>query len=557
MDRGETKIRPSYLYVLTLIGLAICIASSLGQEWQHVPLGTPFGLLGLVPVAFWIGIGLMVLSMAIGARSGSERLFFFQALVLFVALWSIPALFEKYPTVWDSYMHYNSSLEIARTGAVPLNPTYEYAYNYPGFFVVGASYTLLGNPPALPFLQYWPVFVSGLTLAAIYLFVRTYIPSTDYRIAFLFAAFANVWLQFNYSPQSLGLVAGLMIFVCMEREGTEWRMAALGLFAFIVIAHPTTLVFVIGAILIKEVLVRLYTATFARNRPKHWDRPWPVGAFVLIWLGWFFTGASYFSLNLTQFIFQRLKYLGNINESVGNQFAMRSSPENILGAVYSQLRWGVVVVFLLLTVIALLTFFLTRKKSPVALPKNILALLILPFLIIPLDTLFFNGQLYDRGIMYIILVAPLVFVPVLLDRKHKYIRPVAIAAIFLVVIMCASTLFYQETLYVSTDESIAATDYLADHAPSTYVAGGYYPYNVWSDHGENYMRIQTRSLYNQTADEVASYSGGGAYLFDDTTESWYRQWGIMDVYTFYENQSAQNYKVYDNGAYWAMFVPRR
>ena len=542
--------------MMTFLGAAICLASSLGHQIQYVPLGTPFGLFGLLPAAFWIGIGFMVGSMALGIRAGSETLFFTQALLLFVVLWGVPAMFEKYPTIWDSYMHYNSSLAIARAGTVPTDPLYSYAYNYPGFFVLGASYELLGHPDALLFLQLYPVFAAALTVVAIYLFVRTYVPRMDHRLAFLFAAFANVWLQFNYSPQSLGLVAGLLIFVCLEREGRDWRLAALMLFAFITISHPTTLIFVLGAILFKEVFGRLYRLTFARNHPIRWDRPWPVGVFILIWLGWFFTGAASFSMGLIQFITVRLQYLGEINQTVANQWNLRATPENILGVLYPQLRTGTLAAVMVLTAVALIVFLVMRRKGPINFPKNIIALFILPFMLIPLDTLFFNGQLYDRGILYLVLVAPLIFVPLLLNKRRRWLRAGMAIGLTVLIVLCASTMYYQEALYINNDKGIAASEYLAESAPRTYVVGGYYPYDVWSGEAEGYDRIKMSSIYNQTPETIATYYGGGTYLFDDTSELWYRQWGITDMYQFYANYAGDYYRVYDNGAYWVMYVPR-
>ncbi|MBI0583541.1 MAG: hypothetical protein ISF22_04860 [Methanomassiliicoccus sp.] len=555
MRKVEARVRPSFLYLLTFLGMAICLLSSLGYNIQEVPLGTPFGMFGLLPFSYWVGIIFMVMSLAIGLRSESETLFYVQALILFMMLWSVPAMFQQYPTVWDSYVHYDSTLELVRAGTLPNDDTYSYAFNYPGFFVFGASYVLLGNPDALLFLRLYPVFASILTVSTVYIFTRTYVPKIDYRLAFLFAAFANVWLQFNYSPQSMGFVAGLMIFVCLEREGREWLYAAMLLFAFIVISHPTTLIFVLGAIALKEILARVVRVAAARRQPIKWGRPWPVGVFILIWLGWFFTGASSFSINMVEFITNRLAALANINESVQQQITMRTTPENILGVLYPQLRTGMVAVFAGLTVLALIVYLIQRRKGPVNMPRNILALFLIALAIIPLDIVFFNGQLYDRGILYIVLVAPLVFVPLLLPKSRRFIRPVLGVLVALVVVAAASTMFYQETLYITNSKGIAAADHLSQSDPA-WVAGGFYPIDVWSESGEQYQRVRMVSLYNQTPEVAASWQGSGAFLFDQTTENWYRQWGIQEVYTFYEGFAPQNYKVYDNGNYWVMYVAR-
>lgn len=554
MSRSEYDIRPSFLYALSLSGMAICIVSSFGYEVQYVPLGTPFGLFGLLPMGYWIGILFLVISLAIGLRTGTESVFFVQSMLLFLALWCAPAMFEKYPTVWDSYVHYDASLAIVREGIVPNTAAYNYAYNYPGFFVLGASFALLGDPPALLFLRLYPIFSATLTVAAIYLFARTYVPRMDHRLAFLFAAFANVWLQFNYSPQSMGLVAGLLIFVCLEREGREWLYAALMLFAFIVVSHPTTLIFVLGAIAIKEVFNRILYFTIGLRRPTRWERPWPVGVFILIWLGWFFTGASSFSLNLVQFISNRLFMLGQVQESVSEQWAMRGTSENILGVLYPQLRTGMLGVFLALTLLALLIYLLSRNRRHVNFPRNILALFLLPLGIIPLDMAFFNGQLYDRGILYLALVAPIIFVPILITNRKKVVRAGLSVAISLVVVAAASTIFYQEALYINNDRAVDVADFLAGNAPHTIVGGGFYPVDVWDDAGEQFDRIKISALYNMSIGNIARFYGGGTILFDDTTEMWYRQWGTIGMYDFYRDQAPYNYRVYDNGGAWVMYI---
>jgi hypothetical protein len=555
MSKDEGRVRPSFLYALSFLGMAICVLSSLGYNIEAVPLGTPFGYFGLLPFSYWVGILFMVLSLGIGLRSNSETVFVVQALLLFTALWGAPAMFSKYPTVWDSYVHYNSSLQLVHNGILPNDDANSYAFNYPGFFVLGASYILLGNPDALLFLKLYPIFAAVMTMAALYLFARTYVPKLDYRLAFVFSAFANVWLQFNYSPQSMGLVAGLLIFVCLEREGKEWLYAALFLFAYVVISHPTTLIFVLGAIALKEIVARVIRVAVARKHPIKWGRPWPVGVFILIWLGWFFTGASSFSLNLVEFITTRLDQLMNIGEGVQQQITMRTTPENILGTIYPQLRTGMMIIFAALTVIALIIFLIQRRKGPVNMPSNILALFLIALAIIPLDIVLFGGQLYDRGIMYIVLVAPMVFVPLLMGKKHRFARPILGVLVALVVVAGASTMFYQEALYVTNSRGIAAADYFSQLDPS-WVAGGFYPYDVWSEHGESYERVKMISFWDQTPENVVSWMGDGVFLFDDTTEMWYRQWGTQEVYNYYTSTAPDNYRIYDNGMYWAMYVAR-
>lgn len=545
---NEYRVRPLPLYLLTLVGLAICIISSYGYSIQHIPVSEPFGLLGMLPVGFWIGMGIMILSLAIGAFTASERVFFIQAMVVFVTLWGSTALFQTYPAVWDSYMHYNSSFEIVSTGFIPDNPDYSYAYNYPGFFAFAATFSAIADPNVLGFLRFYPVFAAAFTLVAIYLFVRTYVPAAGYRIAFLVAAFVNVWLQFNFSPQSIGLAIGLLIFVCLERQGTVWKGTAVALFAFLTVSHPTTVLFVLSAVLAKEIISRIYHRFKTTAPPANGH--WPAALFLIIWVVWSLVGAAEFTLNLTQFVLGQVQYLGFMDQAVQNQYEMRTGTENIFGTLYPQIRTFTILLFGLLTLIGLLVYVFNRKK--ISIPKHILPLLFIPAIAIPLDALFFNGQIYDRGILYLMLVAPLFFVPTLL-RKRKVTAVLTTIIVAGIVVSCASTVFYQQSLYTSSAESIAASDYLSDEVPQTYVIGGYYPYKDWGD-GESYQRLQFSATYPTTVLEMASSSGSGSYLFDDTTELWYKQWGIEDRYDFYLNQEVMNSKVYDNGRYQVMFA---
>ena len=558
----EQAIRPSLLYILSLVGFAIAVASSFGHQVQIIPTDAPFGLLGMLPPAYWAGMGIMVLSLALGFRHATAGVFFFQSATIFLALWGAPSLFEPFPSTWDSTMHYYSALEIARNGVMPTDPAFAYAFNYPGFFVLGSSYIVMADPPAILFIRAWSFFAALFTLAAIYLFVRTYVPDADYRLTFLIAAFANVWLQFNFSPQSLGLAAGLLIFVCLEREGMSWRLAAIGLFTFIVVAHPTTLMFVLGAIILKEVAGRTYRFIVGRHKPIKWDRPWPLGAFILIWIGWLITGSASFSRGIVEFIMLRLSYIMYAGQSVVEQVALRTSPENVLGALYSQIRLGSVALFAGATVLAILVLLYYRKRSPRIVPSNILALFILPILIVPLDTLFFNGQLYDRGILFMMLAAPIIFVPLLIGRAGKYGGPILAALAVLIVIAASTTIFYQESLYISSERSIAASEYLVDRGPGTYVVGGYYPYDVWGDTSEGYQRMKFNTAYGgderaETIDNLTMYYGQGAYMFDHTSELWHRQWGIYYMYSFYEKQAPEHYRVYDNGDYYVIYARGR
>jgi len=101
---------------------------------------------------------------------------------------------------------------------------------------------------------------------------------------------------------------------------------------------------------------------------------------------------------------------------------------------------------------------------------------------------------------------------------------------------------------------VEVADFLAGNAPHTIVGGGFYPVDVWDDAGEQFDRIKISALYNMSIGNIARFYGGGTIVFDDTTEMWYRQWGTIGMYDFYRDQAPYNYRVYDNGGAWVMYI---
>ncbi|MDD1770723.1 MAG: hypothetical protein LUO79_06530, partial [Methanomassiliicoccales archaeon] len=201
---GRSEIRGIYLVLLSVAGMVLSFASSAGRQIEWLQPDVLFGLYGALPILYWIGIAITAVSLLLGLRSKNEWVFSVQFLVLYVTLWSAPALFERYPSVWDSYMHFFSVQSVAQTGSSLAQGALSYTANYPGFFVVNGVFVLLGNPPVLGFLSFYPVVVSAITFVALYLFVRTYVSGLDFRLAMIICALANVWVQFSFSPQSLG-----------------------------------------------------------------------------------------------------------------------------------------------------------------------------------------------------------------------------------------------------------------------------------------------------------------------------------------------------------------
>ncbi|HUL40137.1 MAG TPA: hypothetical protein VLU38_07595 [Methanomassiliicoccales archaeon] len=530
------------LVLLAISGFVLIYASSLTFQIEWVPV-VQLGLYSLLPIGYWVGIGVIIVSLALGLKSGREGVFVFQGLLLYLAIWGAPVMYLHLPDVWDSYTHFFSSMTIANDGSIWAQGIFSYSANYPGLFVIGSTFFLVADPNVLQFLQLWPLFVSSLTLLSLYLFVRTYLPGWDHRFAFLISCFGNVWVQYNYSPQSLGLVVGLLVFVFLEKEGFRWLLLALAAFIYVVISHPTTTFFVVAGLIFREVVVVIKNR---REKGEKRERSWPIFAFLIIWIGWLFTGAREYSGFLWETIYRRIAFIFLITEKTQQAVGQRTEG-NIFGlAPYLRLALlGVLMLFLLL---AILNWLRSHRRRD--LPGSLLALAFVPIIVIPLDLLLLQGSVYDRGFLYFALSAP-ILITLMYFRRWTPWRKIAAALIVVAAVMCCASAFYQESLYVVSDRSMEMTNFLDEHvAIGSYIVGGYYPDLVWRESNwTQFTKQKYYEPYNESFGNVTELQGATGMIFDRTSELWATQFGQLHVYNFYRNNMSYYSKVYENGAY--------
>jgi hypothetical protein len=545
---GFLRVRSSFLALLAAVGFSLIVFSSIGQSIEWIPPENQFGLLQIVPLTYWFGLSLIAFSILLGIRNNNEYLFLFQILLLFVSIWGAPSFYEPYPSIWDSYFHYQSVNSIVRPGISSMD-NLSYAFNYPGFFVLNAQYALLGDPSVLSFLRFYPIFASVLTLLALYLFIRSYIPSLHYRFALCICVLADVWIQVHFSPQSLGFVAGLMVLVCLEKEGLEWLLAAIAVFGYVVISHPTTAVLLLGTIGLREILLRTLRL-LKRKTPTKVEKSWPISIFLLIWISWIFTGALNYSGEISDMLFRRLEFLLGIPSAAVGQVVLRTSG-NIF-PIPPLIRIAVLGTLVVLTFASILIFVHWRRKFNLRLPANVLAIFTLPFIIIPLDITLLGGQFYDRGLIFIVLGSSIVLTIVMVGALKGRLRTLIAVGVMFLAGACMMTTFYQESLYVVSAESLSASDFLDDHiATDSFVFGGVYPDHIWGNStSSNFNKFSFASFYPETYGNISRTSTTAtAMVFDRTSELWHRQWGMTRIYEFYLRDAGAYNRVYDNGAY--------
>lgn len=548
-NTGLFGVRSSLIALLALVGFSVEVSSSIGTGIGWISPDSQFGLLQVIPYFYWIGFSLILVSIVLGVRNKNENLFFLQGMLLFISIWGAPSFFEPFPSVWDSYVHYSSAESLIRSGFSTIDTT-SYVYNYPGFFVLAAQYTLLGSVPALSFVQFYPLFSSLLTLLALFLFVRTYVPRPYFRYALIVCILSNVWIQVHFSPQSLGFAAGLLVLVFLEKEGLEWFLASILTFTFLVVSHPTTTILVLGVIVIKEVIARARRLS-KETHPARMDRPAPITTFLLIWIFWLFSGAVTFSGLLEEQVGSRIaSFFEDLPHHAANIVGERISGN--LFAIPPLIRTAALGALVLIAAIALLIFLLKRKKLEFRISETVIAVIVMPFVIVPLDIALFNGQFYDRGFLYLALGTSIVAAIFITGLLRGYLRMIFVAGLLILVGASASTTLYQESLYIVGPEAISASDFLNDHIHNdSFVLGGLYPDHVWgieppSDFSKrSFAQVYPDTYYNITIDHPA----GSAMVFDRSSELWSRQYGTIKLYNFYLDQTPFDNRVYDSGAY--------
>ncbi|MDD1767526.1 MAG: hypothetical protein LUQ27_03015, partial [Methanomassiliicoccales archaeon] len=435
-----------------------------------------------------------------------------------------------------------------RTGSIDVG-IYTYGSNYPGFFLLTAHFTLLGNPSVLTFLRFYPIFAAFLTLVSLYLFVRTYVPRLDYRYALLVCILANVWIQVHFSPQSLGFAAGILVFVFLEKEGLEWLLAAVAVFSFVVISHPTTVIFLIGTMVLREAALGVYRL-LKRRMPVKVERPWPIAIFLLIWVSWLFTGAMSYSDLLVDTISQRFGDIALLPGEVAETVSLRTGGN--LFPLPPLIRTATVGALVLISFLSIVYFIVKRKKLDQRLPANVLAIFTLPFIVVPLDIVVFDGQFYDRGFLYLILGTSVIATLFVMGAMRGVLRALVAASLVVMVGASMTTTYYQESLYIMSGESLSASDFLDGHiSNSSFVLGGLYPDKVWGDSPpSDFTKLRLATMYPQSYRNASeTSSSASALVFDRSSELWHRQYGIYGLYKYYLKETANLTRIYDSGAY--------
>lgn len=563
---------------LFFIGLAISIASCAGYSINYLPSTYQFGLLQALSPIFWLGFALCLLSLLEGINRDKEKVFFIKSLLLSMLIWNIPTLLLAHPYSQDAYSHILEAMPIMLSGHVPaISDTLPRAFTYypaefPGFHILLTSMLQITNVPATLFAKFYPLFSSLVTFLAIWLFFKTFLPSRNYRWALLISVLANVYVRFHVSPQSVGLIALILILVALEKPGLRWKSIAILLFAFVVVSHPTT------AFILLPIIVLAWVLRIALRRDiRALASLAPV--FVAIWLVWMLVYAA----SLGQTMIGLAAAAGGATEVTGIFFLERLigvAGERFETIFYygPQIRFAVLALFGLGSVYYLATQWLSRagrKDSNLAIYT---AFIIAPVVMTLLDvTLLKAGMLYDRYFLFFLLASPILLVRLAQDigrpswtnptRKGLASRlaaqlnevkarmhlPSAQTALLGTLVFLAlfnfSTIYCYSPLFITSDETVSASQFI-NSKTSGRVMGGMLIPSVADPYRSAVLRqSRLRHLYPEP---LSSLEWPTVIVFDDHVNLRYQAWYGVEKYDFYANEVEieENFgKVYCNDRY--------
>ena len=528
-------------------GILLVVYASATRPVLQISLDAQFGLLQELPLPYWLGLGLLALSVLLAARGRSDLVFLIAGAAFLGILAGSAALIEPNAPVWDSYIHYASAETIVRTGRNPTDPS-QYAANWPGVFLVVAFTHLIGGLAPLPLIRLFPVFSGTFTFLTLFVFLRAWFPARVIRPASMLTAVLNVWAQYHVSPQGIGLSLALLVLATAWDRRVPVRVANAALILGLVLCHATSTFFLLGILGLDMLIAQFYprrTGTGANRVTAFGKGASPFLAYATVWLGWLFFVAQGAAATAKTAVTSQIGKILQVGAATANVVAARSV-ENIY-VWPPRLRLAALGVVGLVSLVALVV--LLRQQRTRSRGRFFMAAFLALGILGLSDILFFGGQIYDRAFMFFAVLAP----PLCLLGLHELrVRPAvwraAIVGLLVVSMAAAATSNYQEAFYFVPDQSLAVSQFVSTHGSDLLILDGMFPEPVQllTHQADPWTDLPFYTIYPTSLISYAS-SGPGIAVFDQSARLWYVQGHGINIYHYYEAQKAQFSVIYDNG----------
>lgn len=290
------RIDKRFISILFWLGISLCLISSVKTNILWTPLEYKIGILASLPLTFWLGYILSLLSMIYGIKFDKEIIFFLKATIVFSIFMGIPSLFLKNPYDGDAYLTIKLVNNMVKNAFVNISSTFENVYEQFPFIVlfVGMLKLILGiSTDSIG--RYFLLLSSGITFLTLYGFMKVLSgeENFDYKSVSLSTSFGLVWMQYHMVPQSLALFSiFILIWSILKPKFFPWRVISIIAILASVTNHPPSTLFILSVLILFILLNFIFSKSYMMEHKKYTLISILFGVIWISWLSYLSFGSS-------------------------------------------------------------------------------------------------------------------------------------------------------------------------------------------------------------------------------------------------------------------------
>ncbi len=533
LTEGSVKQRKIMGSLLTLMGVVLWLYLIATYQVWWVHPDNIFGLYQVIPIWFWLGIFSLISGIIIMIDCVPKYFFMFQIIILNIMVWVTPVLIEPNARVTDPWNHFENVSLILSYGHIPSSDITLYM-SWPGTFLYSAIGLEMSGIHSYDFLKYYPIFSSIIFLLGYYVLIQ-HISKNDMvrKLALLTHILMNAWLQFHFSPQSIGLIIFPLIIIALYFKSSRiWQITGLLLILSLIISHPTTCIY-LGGIIFSMVLWNYYKEHYIQrvegSTPKS-----NIMTFIMLAIFIVIT-LSLISIN---------SFTGDFSYIIDSIVTLPTTLGTLisgwLGNPISTLR---LILFLLFGLFSIMYLFVHRRDKDL---KGIYIGWIVGISLAFIAAIAYSGShLHNRGLFfYFMILVPLAFMFILsskikLKKNMKFI-PILVAILLFLSIINMSSIFNVENEAIISDSNLGASIFLVNRTTNE---------TIYAEQGATVMTGFASDRNIRALSARGDFINNSILVFDDyALASNIVGKRINFLYDQFQDNVTTN-KFYDNGAF--------
>src|SRR3989304_5740026 len=422
---------------------------------------TELGLVSLLPIAFWIGLVLLVCLWGFCLRG--PRKYQILALGLTVSyLFVAPAIIRVPVWISESYYPFGESVLINSQGHMVYRayaPLTSYQY-WPLFVYFASAFTLVTAMPPDVILKFFPLLTISLYGLLTFLILRLKLKASFavFGAAFLLSSFFT--RQQYFGPQGIAYIFFLLIVwlvsqLFFDSQTSKGTLAGLYILTFI----ATTMTHALTSFLALVVVVAVYLAhRFLHKRPSAITSGLLLFS-ALFWLSYnMFAASGFFNLSIEK-IAQALMEIWNLGIS-RELTRIVGSPAQTMSYVTS---WSIVLLtgfIAAVQVLFVLKDLRSHKKTNDEGFSVFMAIWLVLVVVFALTAVYGSNEAYQRAFMFGLI--PLTYLCVKLLSKKPWILVLVLGGLLFLSI---PALYGSDTYRLATDAVLTGTKFFVDSTP--------------------------------------------------------------------------------------------